>query len=452
MTADSKGHRPSPDCTLNNYSKNSPKTRLINFALLVFMLPFLVLSPSCSNSQYRTGKHPIAGKASVSHAKQGKPLGILYVTNRAPSASVDGKLSYSSFRSHSMSYGSVTLARKGSSLDVLHITKRGEFPQSPYSIELTGQGPRRVPAIVDAHLRAASALQGEVNDRLAKAKRKEVVVFIHGYNNSFDDAAKATGKICNTLSVEFVCVSLSWPAGGAGGAFYGYNIDRESGEFAVLDLKKAIRTLSAANRVKRLHLIAHSRGADVLLSALYQLGMEGYITRTSLGERYKINNVVLFAPDVDLDVATTKLFGFVSDPDVPFGTRASPYGLLPPVGSLHLTVYSSPNDKALALSSALFGSVVRLGRLTSTSIGSKAASSNALWSNSQISGVADFIEYVGNAGFSGHSYFLSDPAVQKDLDALLRGRLKAGDPGRLLVETKRPFWKFVGRTHQAIRD
>lgn len=309
-----------------------------------------------------------------------------------------------------------------------------------------------MPAIVDAHLRAASALQGDVNHRLAKAKRKEVVVFIHGYNNSFDDAAKATGKICNTLSAEFVCVSLSWPAGGSGGAFYGYNIDRESGEFAVLDLKKALRILATTDGLKRLHLIAHSRGADVLLSALHQLGMEGYITRTSLGERYKINNVVLFAPDVDLDVATTKLFGFVSDPDAPFGTRASPYGLLPPVGSLHLTVYSSPNDKALALSSALFGSVVRLGRLTSTSIGSEAPGLNALWSNSQISGVADFIEYEGNAGFAGHSYFLSDPAVQNDLDALLRGRLKAGDPGRLLVETKRPFWKIVARTNQAIRD
>ena len=119
---------------------------------------------------------------------------------------------------------------------------------------------------------------------------------------------------------------------------------------------------------------------------------------------------------------------------------------------LHLTVYSSPNDKALALSSALFGSLVRLGRLTSTSIGSKAASSNALWSNSQISGVVDFIEYEGNAGFAGHSYFLSDPAVQTDLDALLSGRLKAGDPSRLLVETKRPFWRIVGRTNQVIRD
>ncbi|MCT7663850.1 alpha/beta hydrolase [Shinella kummerowiae] len=436
------------DCTLKTFTK----TRLFRLAFLVFLLPCLLLPPACSYSTDTVGKHLAAGDTSKAHLEQNTSFDILYVTNRAPSTSAEEKLSYGATRGHSMAYGSVTLAHRGLSVEVVRISKHGEFPQSPYPIELTHRGPRRVPAVVDAHLRATAALQGEVSERLAKAKRKEVVVFIHGYNNSFDDAAKATGKICNTLSADFVCVSLSWPAGGSGGAFYGYNIDRESGEFAVLDLKKAIRTLATADGVERLHLIAHSRGADVLLSALHQLGMESYMTRTSISERYKINNVVLFAPDVDLDVATTKLFGFVSDPDAPFGTRASPYGLLPPVGSLHLTVYSSPNDQALALSSALFGSVIRLGRLTSASIDSKAASANALWNNTQISGVADFVEYQGNASFTGHSYFLDDPAVQRDLDALLRGHLKAGDPGRPLIEIKRPFWKIIGRTRQAKRD
>ncbi|WP_331374851.1 alpha/beta hydrolase [Sinorhizobium chiapasense] len=299
---------------------------------------------------------------------------------------------------------------------------------------------------MDAHTRAVAGLQGEVARRLAIAKRKEVVIFIHGYNNSFDDAAKATGKICRTLSQEFVCVSLSWPAGGTGGAFFGYNIDRESGEFAVADVKKAVRIISATEGVRRLHFIAHSRGADVLLSALGQLGMEAYAAHSSPAERYKFANAVLFAPDIDLDVATTKLFGFVSDPDTPFGAKAAPYGLLPRIGSLHLTVYSSPNDQALAISSGLFGSVVRLGRLTSASLDSKGAGSNALWRNSQLSGIADFIEYKGISGFAGHGYFLSDPAVQKDLAALVRDGLKAGDPGRPLVEIKRPFWSIPTRS------
>ncbi|WEX74678.1 alpha/beta hydrolase [Sinorhizobium numidicum] len=438
-------------------SFDASNLRLRMFATLFFLLPCILVPAACSSGRGLVGELPAGTETAASHIKQDNSLDLLYVTDRVPAASANGELAYSSFRGRSMSFGSVTLARDRSrfddgsagqpdaSLQVSRTTKLGEFPQSPYPIELTPQGPRRVPETVDAHMRAAAGLQAEVTRRLAMAERKEVVIFVHGYNNSFDDAAKATGKICNALSAEFVCVSLSWPAGGSGGAFYGYNIDRESGEFAVADVKKAIRIISATEAIKRLHLIAHSRGADVLLSALQQLGMEAYTTRSSPTERYKISNVVLFAPDIDLDVATARLFGFVSDPDAPFGANATPYGLLPPIGSLHLTVYSSPNDQALALSSGLFGSVVRLGRLTSASISSKEAGSNALWKNSQLSGIADFIEYKGRAGFAGHSYFLSDPAVQKDLVALLRDRLKAGGPGRPLVEIKRPFWSVLSR-------
>ncbi|MBB5535603.1 alpha/beta hydrolase [Rhizobium giardinii] len=433
-------------------SFDASNLRLRMFATLFFLLPCILVPAACSRGL--VGELPAGAETAVSHINKDNLLNLLYVTDRAPTASANGELSFSSFRGRSMSFGSVTLARERSrllgpagqrdaSLHVSRTTKLGEFPQSPYPIELTRLGPRRVPATVTAHIRAAAALRGEVSRRLALAKRKEAVIFIHGYNNSFDDAAKATGKICNTLSAEFVCVLLSWPAGGSGGAFYGYNIDRESGEFAVSDMKKAIRIISRTNGVKRLHLIAHSRGADVLLSALNQLGMEAYTIRSSPNERYNISNVVLFASDIDLDVATTKLFGFVSDPDTPFGAKATPYGLLPPIGSLHLTVYSSPNDKALALSSGLFGSVVRLGRLTSVS--SEEADLNVLLKNSQLSGIADFIEYRGTAGFAGHSYFLSDSAIQKDLVALLRDRLKAGDPGRPLVEIKRPFWRVLSR-------
>ncbi|MDK1373450.1 alpha/beta hydrolase [Sinorhizobium sp. 6-70] len=405
----------------------------------------------------------VGTEAAAPSVKEDSPLDLLYVTDRAPAASADGELSYGAFRGHSLSFGSVTLVRDRSRfhggaagqhdqlLRVSRTTKLGEFPQSPYPIELTPEGPRRARATVDAHARAVAGLQGELARRLATAKRKEVVIFVHGYANSFDDAAKATGQICNTLSEEFVCVSLSWPAGGSGGAFYGYNIDRESGEFAVADVKKAVRIISATKGVRRLHFIAHSRGADVLLSALGQLGMEAYAARSSPAERYKIANAVLFAPDIDLDVATTKLFGFISDPDTPFGAKATPYGLLPRIGALHLTVYSSPNDQALAISSGLFGSVVRLGRLTSASINSKEAGSNALWKNSQLSGIADFIEYKGISGFAGHSYFLSDPAVQKDLAALVRDGLKADDPGRPLVEIERPFWRILGRTAEHSR-
>ncbi len=55
----------------------------------------------------------------------------------------------------------------------------------------------------------------------------------------------------------------------------------------------------------------------------------------------------------------------------------------------------------------------------------------------------DFVEFTGPTNFLSHNYFLSDPQVSADIVGLIRYRLKAGDPGRPLIETKRPFWRIA---------
>jgi pimeloyl-ACP methyl ester carboxylesterase len=111
------------------------------------------------------------------------------------------------------------------------------------------------------------------------------VIFIHGYNNTFDYAAYSTGNICRFLGVEFVCVALSWPDGGSSGALMGCNVDRESGELAVSDMRKAIRAIGETNGIARMRIIAHSRGTDVTASALQQLGIESYAMKSSLSQK-----------------------------------------------------------------------------------------------------------------------------------------------------------------------
>ncbi len=59
-----------------------------------------------------------------------------------------------------------------------------------------------------------------------------------------------------------------------------------------------------------------------------------------------------------------------------------------------------------------------------------------------VASFATFIEVPETAGFIGHSYFVSDPAVSADLVALIRYGLAPGDPGRPLEEISRPFWKI----------
>ncbi len=371
-------------------------------------------------------------------------LNLLYVTDRAPIADPrTNALSYGSERSRTMSFGSINIRIEPDSsepmgemkLDGIH--EIGRFPEVPYPAVVTASGYRRAPGVVAAHEDAVASLQGELRRRLAKTERKEVVVFIHGYNNTFNDAANATGSICRLLGRDFVCVVLTWPAGGSRGAFLGYNVDRESGEFAVADMRKAIRAIGQTEGVRAVDIIAHSRGTDVLASAFRELSVEAYVSRFSNTESLKVRNIVLFAPDIDIDVAATKIFDVFSDPDVPYGAKKNPNASINQ-GSFHLTIYSSPGDQALGLSSSIFGSRLRLGQLDLSGPEARALRADP-------GHLVDLIEVHENTGAFGHGYFLSNPAVRSDLAALIRDRLKPGDPGRPLVEIRRPsFWRIAG--------
>ena len=345
-----------------------------------------------------------------------------------------------------MSFGSIDIRIEPDSngatgdMKLGEVEEIGRFPEVPYPAKVTSAGYRRAPDVVAAHEEAVASLQGEIRRRLAKTERKEVVVFIHGYNNTFNDAAYAMGNICRLLGRDFVCVLLTWPAGGTRGAFMGYNVDIESGEFAVADMRKAIRAIGETEGVRGVDIIAHSRGADVLASAFQQLGGEAYVSRSSITESLKVRNIVLFAPDIDIDVAATKIFDVFSDPDTPYGARKNPSAtILIKQGSFHITMYSSPADQALGLSSSIFGSRLRLGQLDLSGPEAKALRADP-------GHLVDLIEVDENTGAFGHGYFLSNPAVRSDLVALIRYGLKPGDPGRPLVEISKAFWRIAGET------
>jgi esterase/lipase superfamily enzyme len=288
-------------------------------------------------------------------SEQRAPLDLLYITDRVPATGPDPTDPYTANRSRSMAFGSTTvefgddiswdalvsqstLVKRTTELNLKPgpTKELGRYPRVPYRIAETSTGLSRDPAYVDEHEKANRALQDEVARRLAVAPRKEVVMFVHGYANTFEHAALTMGELCHFLGREFVCAIFSWPAGGNRGGFLGYDVDRESSEFAVEHLRKVIRTIADTPGLEKIHLIAHSRGTDVLVTAVSDLGAEVYITKTTLAHRFKIGNIVLIAPDIDADVAPTKIFKVFSDPDMPYGGAPAPR-----VRSLHRRTFTS---------------------------------------------------------------------------------------------------------------
>jgi len=396
-------------------------------------------------------------------ARRTPDIELVYITDRAPrtsdtaqdSGDAAATLPYTAERSYSMAFGTVTVSfGEGLDWDALAeqsvakertidldlklgtTTERGRFPPLRYAIKVEPGGRfRRDPTVLAQHREAAQRLQAVLARHIAAAPRKELVLFVHGYANTFQDAAFSMGELCHFLGREFACAVFSWPAGGSRGILMGYNVDRESSEFAALHLKQALRIVAATPGLEGLHLLAHSRGTGLLGTSLQQLSIEHYAAGLQLTEELKLRNLVLLAPDIDAQVAATILFSISSDPDLLHGAR-SERGALMSTGELRTTIYASPDDKALSLSESLFGSLHRLGRLDESMFDEKALE------RARDLTTVDFIDVYGTTDLFGHSYFASNPAVSADLVSLIRYGLKPGDPGRRLEELHRPFWRI----------
>jgi esterase/lipase superfamily enzyme len=382
------------------------------------------------------------------------PLDLLFVTDRAPAARAEAPEPYTADRSRSLAFGSTTiLFGEGVTWDTLvrlstnrtepltltlgPTKELGRYPPIPYGVIETAGGLMRAPEVIEAHETASRALQAEIERRLASSARKEVVLFVHGYANSFSDAALTMGELCHFLGREFVCAIFTWPAGGKRGILFGYDVDYESSVYAVEHLRKTIRTIATTPGLERIHLLAHSRGTDLLATAMSDLVYEAYTHQTHFVRRYKIGNIVLLSPDIDVDVAVAKIFKTVSDPDLPYGETPNPSMLIERVPEFRLTIYVSPGDKALAASSWLFGSVARLGTLGRDTVTHKVIETWRTW------GFIDMIQARHTAGgWIGHSYYTSDPRASSDLMAVLRYGLRPNEPGRPLEEIERPFWQL----------
>jgi len=390
-----------------------------------------------------------------SSARQAPALDLLFITDRAPAGQPDDP-PYTAERSRSLAFGSAMIgfgenvtwdelikeSTATQRVDQLRLklgptTELGRFPAIPYEVAVAPDGIRRVSTVVEAYEKAKQQLQAEVARRLAISRRKEVVLFVHGYHSSFETAALTMGELCHFLGRDFVCGIFSWPAGGQRGILFGYDVDRESAEYAVEDLVKVIRIVGRTPGVERIHLIAHSRGTDTLASALAELSVEAYTLQSSPDREFHIGNVVLVAPDLDGDVALTKIFKVFSDPDLPFGGKADPGAVIPPSPGLRVTLYVSPDDKALATASWLSGSIARLGRIVATAFSADQIEAIALLR------AVDIIQVRGTTDFFGHRYFISNPQVSGDLIAMLRYGLRPDEPGSPLEHIAGPFWQVL---------
>jgi esterase/lipase superfamily enzyme len=270
-------------------------------------------------------------------------------------------------------------------------------------------------AALDASL---ALLKAEVRRRLALTPRKDVYIYVHGYHNTFEDAAFALAELWHFFGRQGLPIIYTWPAGYPG--IFGYTYDRESSEFTVFHLKQVIKWLSDQPEVENIHLIAHSRGTDVALSAFRELVIWARGAGISAREQFKIKNFIFAAPDLDVQVISQR-----------FGAEQL---------ALELdqgTLYSSPGDEAIGFAETLFASPRgRLGTLAITEL-NEAEIARMKANAARIT----VVNFEGKSTGYGHSYFRTNPAVSSDLVLMIRYGFKPGDAGRPLEHIGLNFWR-----------
>jgi esterase/lipase superfamily enzyme len=392
--------------------------------------PSLVATP---NLYTQGGPHPFGN---VPEDLQNNRVELFYATDRVPEVQEDGTIHYGYGRSQSLAIGNCTVTigedlgwpelvevstsktrPKDLPLAVARIDEWVRFPSSSTPlIKVDGEFVVD-PAIQEAADIAKIKAMGLLEERLAASERKEIYVFIHGYNNSFEAAAFRMAQLWHFMGRQGVPIIYTWPAG-RGGVLRGYTYDRESSEFTIHHLRQFLKAIAQTPGLEKIHIIAHSRGTDVAVTGLREFHLENSGTGVDTRTRMKLGNLILAAPDLDWEVAQQRISAerILQVPE-------------------HVAFYLSKEDRAIGIAGWLFASVQRIGRLAVGNL--TEAQQRAVENFPEM----DIIEVKVDVDFVGHGYFINNPAVLSDLILILRDGRDAGTKhGRPLSRENGGFW------------
>jgi len=245
-------------------------------------------------------------------AKSADPLGvthvpIFYATNRKQSGTA-----FSGDPADVLGYGYVWVT-----VPARH--EMGHIEKQPWWNCLSDPGDPRKYFTCEIRDLPKTEFLADMEKSCQVARSRQMLVFIHGFNVSFEEGAMRAAQFAHDTEFSGLVVLYSWPSRGA---WYGYSADEARAGASGVRMAGFLNDL-VGGPWAQLSFLAHSMGNRVLLSALAD------------NERPKLSfgQLVMAAADV-----------YVEDFKPQF-SKLQQQGVLP------CTSYSSRNDRALQLSS-----------------------------------------------------------------------------------------------------
>ncbi len=239
----------------------------------------------------------------------------------------------------------------------------------------------------------------DISAEIAASSGNKALIFVHGYNVTFEDAARRTAQMSYDLAFDGAPIFFSWPSNGTTAA---YSADESDIEWATPHLRDFFTEVARESGAEEIYLVAHSMGNRGVTRALIDLEPE---------TRRVFREVILTAPDVDADLFRRDILPAI---------RAE--------GS-RITLYASANDLALKASKSVH-KTPRAGEAGADLI---------------VAPGLDTIDASSvETSFLGHSYYAEQRSVISDLYYLINeGKAPSARFG-LAPVTKgdQTYWEF----------
>ncbi|MDD2892906.1 MAG: alpha/beta hydrolase [Halothiobacillaceae bacterium] len=210
---------------------------------------------------------------------------------------------------------------------------------------------------------------------------RTALVFVHGYNVTFDEAVRRMAQMVHDLKFKGVPILYSWASAGSRLA---YPTDEANVELTYPRLGTLLSELAARPDIDSIWMVAHSMGSRALTRA--------FVDSAGLGNplAQKTRQLILAAPDIDYQVFEENLAPRLRSLGVP------------------VTLYVSSGDIAL-LASRFFHSYGRLGGQISPIFLSK--------------GIDTIDASRVSTDLVGHTYFTKSRSVISDIFDVVESRL-----------------------------
>lgn len=270
------------------------------------------------------------------------------------------------------------------------------------------EDPKKHVMIQDIKIHSKTSFIIDLEKQIRKSDKKQSFLFVHGYNVSFEEAARRTAQISYDLYFKGVPVLYSWPSNSS---FIGYTRDEANIRWSQKNMKKFLQDYITFSGAQEIYLIAHSMGNRGLTAALIEVLSENKNLKN------KIKEVILAAPDIDADVfkddLAPKMIELLDSP---------------------ITLYASKNDIALEASKGVHG-YPRAGDVSDGII--------------VLDGLETIDASVTNTSFLGHSYFAETDSVISDIFDLLKTGRRASERKNLMKEMlgSLNYWSFINTSN-----